>query len=651
MKSKALIVIVFQISIMGCMNQKNVSESDLVNDGITVCRTPLSLLEAANEEPITKFRYPRMVYADEPSTFQKILANDNKVPAGVVHNDTLILELNFSWGDFYMEDEAHPGLRMTAIGEKGKQATIPAPLIRAKTGTIARITVFNSLPDSAISIFGLQSRPSEKSDSLYILPGESKRVEFSVGAPGTYLYWARLGNRESMPENGEEEQLSGAFVIDPAGTKVKDRILVMNIFQHILPEKIDSLIAQESLTINGKSWPYTELFEPSVGDTIRWKVINSSIRNHPMHLHGFYYDVLSSGSVLKDEIYDPEHRRTVVTEFMTGRTTMEMLWVPTREGRWLFHCHISFHVAGAIRLRDGRNHEHDHMAGLVVGINVKTGPSDLIWKGEPREITLYANNYESDGNLRNGFSTDEIFYPRKGEKSTPGPMLILRQYQPTFVTLVNRMVQPTSVHWHGLELQSWADGVPGWSLSDGKFSPVVRPGEKFTYKLALMRAGTFIYHSHLDDVNQIPSGLYGPMIVLGENERYEPETDHTYVVGWKTPDQLIWEDLELNGSQKQPDIHTHVGVKHRLRLINIAPAGRIRMRVEKEGKIKPIRIIAKDGYNLPEMQKVFVNSTFRYGVGETADFEFTPEGAGLYQLYFWNNSPQDFWVQNWIVDH
>jgi FtsP/CotA-like multicopper oxidase with cupredoxin domain len=403
-----------------------------------------------------------MVYADDPSDYPRIESNNNLNPAGNLKEEVLTVDLEVSWGDFYMEDESRPGLHMTAIGEKGKAPTIPAPLIRVVTGTTIRATFYNSLPDSTISVFGFQKRPSESVDSLFLLPGESKTVEFDAGEPGTYLYWVRLGNHTSGFFKPEEEQLAGAFIIDPKGDIPDDRIIVMNIFTMNFQNENDSTIWLESLTMNGKSWPYSELMRPKVGDTVRWKVINSSARNHPMHLHGFYYDVLSRGKMLKDEIYATEDIREVVTEFMTGRTTMDIQWIPKRPGRWLFHCHISFHVSGEIRLPDGTDGEHGgHMAGLVTGIDVQPGPSDLIWKGSPREITLYANEYENDGKyVRNGFSLEKAADVKVGEVSSPGPLLLLKQYQPTYITVVNRMSDATSIHWHGLEIESWADGVP-----------------------------------------------------------------------------------------------------------------------------------------------------------------------------------------------
>ena len=648
MKYQLLSGLIVLIFFWGCNNSTNRTIVDLNAPDLTICKASRTLFASfveGEEVKINKLNYPRLVYADEPSDFPKIQANRNLQSAGVLKDDILRIELEVSWGDFYMEDENRPGLHMVAIGEKGKLPSIPAPLIRVEEGTTIQATIYNSLPDSTISVFGLQSRPSEDVDSLFILPGESKTVEFSAGASGTYLYNVQLGNYKSNFDLGEEDQLNGAFVIDPKGAKVKDRILVINIFSFKVPE-IDSVVWLESLTINGKSWPYTELMELEVGETVRWKVINASVRNHPMHLHGFYYDVLSSGKMLQDDIYQPEDRRKVVTEFMTGRTTMDIQWIPEREGRWLFHCHLSFHVSGEIRLPDGTDGEHgDHMAGLVTGVDVKPGSRDLFWKGEEREIALFANEYENE---RNGFTT-ESDYSGIAEVSKQRPLLLLHQYQPTYITVINRMAESTSIHWHGLEIDSWSDGVPEWSSSDGKTSPTIKPGSKFRYKLALMRPGSFIYHSHLDDINQLTSGLYGPLIVLGENKEFDPKTDHPYIVSWKNPDPKSLSELEINGSDILPEIHTIAGVKHRLRLMHIAPAGRIAIHVERDGGTVPLRIIAKDGADLPENQRVMVESSFKYGVGETADFEFVPEKPGIYKLHFWNNITEKFWVQDWVV--
>lgn len=230
---------------------------------------------------------------------------------------------------------------------------------------------------------------------------------------------------------------------------------------------------------------------------------------------------------------------------------MDIEWTPSRPGNWLFHCHLSFHVTNEIRLPGAAAldppGEHPHMAGLVIGIEVQPGPTDLIHSGDDRYITLYANEYEALGRTRYSFSFDPTSRPDSLNRGTPGPSLFLRQNQATYVTVENRLSVPTGIHWHGLELDGWADGVPDWSASDGKVSPAIEPGASFTYKLSSMRSGTFIYHSHLDDIQQLTGGLYGAIIVLPEEEKFDPVHDHLAIVGWRETNPQRLADLELNG--------------------------------------------------------------------------------------------------------
>ena len=601
---------------------------------------------------LPRIKHPRLIYPDDPSIFPKVTANDNRVPAGILKHKVLELALEIVLSDFYPETDNRPGLRLVAIAEKGKAPTIPAPLIRVEAGTKIHIVLHNALKDSIANVFGLQKRPSLIGDSVALKPGETKEISFECGAAGTYLYWVRLGTKNLLGYTAEEDQLSGAFIVDPEGGSPPDRVLVINIFNTFIDTAIYNKGYIAALTINGKSWPFTERFSPAVGDTMRWRVINSSQRMHPMHLHGFNFTVLSLGGLLSDHIFEKSMRPVVVTQDMYEHTTMMMKWVPARPGNWLFHCHLSFHVVSDIRLPGTASLDPpeylNHMAGLVLGIIVKPGATDLISKGAARNLELYANEYTDSVSPRNGFSLTPNFKPDNKTFSSPGPLLVLKQFQPTFITVNNRMSSPTGVHWHGLEIDSWADGVPGWSASDGKSSPSIQPGEKFTYKLSLLHPGTFIYHSHLDDIYQITHGLYGPLIVMGENETYDPTTDHFYIVGWKTDNPQKIQDLELNGSSEQPVQNAYTGEEHRLRLLNIEPAGSIKISVEKEGKPVGIKFIAKDGIDLPTIQQTSLNESQFFGVGETADFMFKPLKAGVYNLHVIIGGDLG-WSQKWVV--
>jgi manganese oxidase len=585
-----------------------------------------------------------------------VAANDNRTPAGVERGGAREVDLRLVWADWRIESPAGPGLRVAAVAEAGGAPSVPAPMIRIEAGTRVRVRVANELGDLPVRVFGLHTRrePASVADTLpaILAPGATEVFEFEAGEPGTYLYWFEEGAEPPADPNAEREQLAGALVVDPAGGSPEDRVMVINIYS----EPVDTAVSPsgwlEGLTINGVSWPYGEHERLEVGERVRWRVVNASIRNHPMHLHGFYFSVRARGTASGDTLYAERDWRSVVTETMRGRSTMLMEWVPTRPGRWLFHCHLSFHVTPHIRLPGAveadTEHAHAHMAGLAVGIDVAPGPTDLISRGEPVTIDLYAREYGDVDGYRYGFALDPEFAPDSLTEA-PGPPLVFNQYQAVNARVHNRLPVATGVHWHGLELDAWADGVPGWSASDGRVSPAIAPGESFTYKLSLLRPGTFIYHSHLDDIAQLTGGLYGPLIVLPEGEVFDPATDHILIWGWNTPDASEVAHLDLNGRRVLADGAAAVGERHRFRLINIAPAGMFTAWITgPDGERVPFTLFAKDGADLPTHQQVEVTDLPRLGVGETADFTWTPLEPGVYELRVGYN-PQVSLVQRWVV--
>ena len=76
-----------------------------------------------------------------------------------------------------------------------------------------------------------------------------------------------------------------------------------------------------------------------------------------------------------------------------------------------------------------------------------------------------------------------------------------------------------------MELESYYDGIAGWSGTPGHIAPMIEPGASFVVTFTPPRAGTFIYHTHLDDIRQLSSGLYGPIIVLEPGQSLDPDRD------------------------------------------------------------------------------------------------------------------------------
>jgi FtsP/CotA-like multicopper oxidase with cupredoxin domain len=89
----------------------------------------------------------------------------------------------------------------------------------------------------------------------------------------------------------------------------------------------------------------------------------------------------------------------------------------------------------------------------------------------------------------------------------PGPEIHVREGDLLRVTLVNRLPEPTTIHWHGVPVPNGMDGVPGVT------APVVPAGGTFTYEFLAPSPGTYWYHPHHDSAAQIARGLYGLLIV------------------------------------------------------------------------------------------------------------------------------------------
>ena len=87
----------------------------------------------------------------------------------------------------------------------------------------------------------------------------------------------------------------------------------------------------------------------------------------------------------------------------------------------------------------------------------------------------------------------------------PAPLIRFREGDEITINVTNRLMKDTSIHWHGLLVPFYMDGVPGVSF------PGVKPGETFTYKFSVPQSGAYWYHSHSGLQEQL--GHYGPLII------------------------------------------------------------------------------------------------------------------------------------------
>ena len=585
----------------------------------------------------------------------RAVPNDHRTPAGRLVNGELRISLDAMLAEWRPRGESGPVLKSLTFAESGTAPSVPGPMIRLAAGTPVHVSIRNTLPQP-MRISGLGDRdaapppgtppvrPFMRTTSVVIAPGETRELRFTPTRATTSFYTAtRVG---PSTERLETSVFQGAYIVDPAGEAppLGERVMMISTSG---TESTPSV----KLFVNGLSWPYTERLSYTAGDTVRWRVISTSgAAVHPMHLHGFYFNVEARGNGDVDTMYAPADRPHVVTDRMEGVSTLRMSWVPTEPGNWLFHCHLIRHMGEAQRFNIERaaetanaarseepaaEHEHpEHeMAGLVMGISVRPRPGMVRAEPAPaRRIDLWTGTrpgmHKEGPEL--GFVIQNGAVPAADSTRVPGGTLQLREGEPTRIVVHNRLTFPLSLHWHGLELKSAYDGVGGWSGDPASPRQPIAPGDSMAVLITPSRAGTFMYHTHGEPGYELAQGLYGGFLVLKRGETPDPVRDRLFMLAARGA--VINSPPAINGREQPPTERFAPGQTVRLRFAHISPDELKTIRLLRDGKVVSWRLLAKDGADLPPTHRVSASATFDLGVGETRDVEWTPPTPGVLVL-------------------
>lgn len=565
-----------------------------------------------------------------------IIANQNHTPAGILRDGVFTIQLEIGEGEWHPEAEDGIALSVYSFGETGHGLQNPGPLIRVPVGTQIHASLHNSLA-VPITVRGLGDVSAGEA-AVRVAPSALEQVAFTATTPGLYFYWGASEVDDLRLRHGIDSELTGAFVVDSPGATANDEIFVIE----MMSERPGASARQTLATINGKSWPYTQHFEYQVGQAIHWRWINASNEPHALHLHGFYFsiDALNRGGRIEN--YSGASRPMVVTQRIAQAETFDMSWSPERSGQWLFHCHMFQHMIPAIapnvpglavRAPAAAPDEHSTahrvlgMGQLVLGVTVPAAnPStaEVPWHAE-RKLQLVIS--ERSGAPRYAVQLRES--SQDSPLSKPGligPPIVLTRGQPVEIEVVNNLKQPTAIHWHGIELESYYDGVPGWSGSGTQISPAIAPGASFTARMAPPRAGTFIYHTHWHDQSQLTNGIYGPLIVLPPGEKFDAGSDLIFLFSIGEFSALQ-EMALINGTPQSKTLQLQPARKYRFRFINISTNNQ-GMQVSLLGA-SPLewRVLAKDGVDLPPDTVRSTKAQLTVSVGETYDVEFSSSTA------------------------
>ena len=585
--------------------------------------------------------------------------NQNLVAAGRRSHDTLTLALDVVEAAYQPEGAEDPVVRILALAERGKAPEVPGPLLRAPAGTTLRLSLRNR-SDSALMFSGFRPALKAEDDTLQLAAGATRDITVRLDAVGTFAYWGVLkGLTRFAQRDWLDSQLSGAIVVDPAGAPPpRDRVFVVTEWFHGYPDRP----FESALVFNGKAWPHNAQITLVQGDSVHWRFVNLAGIEHPLHLHGFYYRVERRGGERGDSAIAPSDQFLQNMQTLPIGGTMSIAWVPTTPGNWVFHCHFASHVGEAVSLHGSPDahtvqlaghpsaaepsvHGGHTMRGLVIGLHVTPAPG---YKEpvvtERRTIRLFAQK-KAIGPLA-GWQTAYGFVMQRGDSAPardsvqiPAPVLELRRGQPVRLLVKNTMDEYTGVHWHGLEIESFPDGVPNYSGMGAHIMPPIAPGDSFAAEFTPPRSGTFPYHSHLNELRQIGSGMYGAIVVTDAPR--DTTRDHVILAGGGGVPmfhKLGPTFLLVNGRAFPRPIHMTVGDTNRLRIVSIHSDEILDFRLANDSAVAHWTPLARDGADLPPALQGPALAKIEMGPGQTADFLYVPDRPGALTLEVWIGS-------------
>jgi manganese oxidase len=215
--------------------------------------------------------------------------------------------------------------------------------------------------------------------------------------------------------------------------------------------------------------------------------------------------------------------------------------------------------------------------------------------------------------------------------TAPGPTIQVNEGDRVRIIVDNHLPEPTSMHWHGLEIPSGMDGVPGISQEP------IPPGGRFRYEFTLHQEGTYFYHSHM--AMQEMMGMIGGFIIH-PRQGYSPQVDQDFLVILQeyavlpnnaTPNSMNMEFnwLTFNG-KAGPAITPFVvrlGARVKIRLVNL---GMDHHPIHLHGH--QFVVTGTEAGRQPE-QTWGRQNTVLVGVGQARDIEFEAKYPGDWMLH------------------
>jgi hypothetical protein len=247
-----------------------------------------------------------------------------------------------------VERELGPGMTAYLWGYNGQS---PGPTIEAVEGDRVRIFVTNRLPEHTTIHWHGMILPCGMDGVTGLTqpgipPGKTFVYEFDLVKSGTFMYHPHADEMVQMAMG-----MMGFFVIhpkDPALHRVdRDFVFLLNAFDIEPGSYVPRVMEMTDFNLwtwNSRVFPGISHLVVNKDDRVRVRVGNLTMTNHPIHMHGYDFEVTcTDGGWVRPEARWPEVSIDIPVGAMRAYE-FDAKYL----GDWAIHCHKSHHTMNAM---------------------------------------------------------------------------------------------------------------------------------------------------------------------------------------------------------------------------------------------------------------------------------------------------------------
>ncbi|HWO76933.1 MAG TPA: multicopper oxidase family protein [Bacillus sp. (in: firmicutes)] len=255
----------------------------------------------------------------------------------------------------------------------GKSGDSIEPL-QVKEGEKVRIRLVNAgymshnihIHGQGIQVVSTDGQPITNAETfkdqvIPVAPGERFDIEFIADNPGNWWiechgkmegtdgmkvqlqYEGYNGDQEDKPNDEVELPV---FELVNYGQEEQTQLTLDQEYDVEYTMELDTVMGQgeEKYTINGEIFPDTENIVVQEGDLVKVTMVNNSDSDdHPMHLHGHFFQVLSKNG-------EPLDNSVIMKDTLNIKPGEEYVvaFKADNAGDWMFHCHDLHHATAGM---------------------------------------------------------------------------------------------------------------------------------------------------------------------------------------------------------------------------------------------------------------------------------------------------------------